>query len=124
MTGGQMAPTTLPGQKTETSPYGRETSREGHPIRVSEMISTLEGACYVERVSVDTVPNIMKAKKAIKKAFQNQLDGKGFSMIEVLSICPTNWGLTPKESMQWLRDNMIPYYPLGVKKDTTTEEVK
>ncbi|MCT8976443.1 thiamine pyrophosphate-dependent enzyme [Clostridium sp. CX1] len=123
MTGGQMAPTTLPGQKTETSPYGRDTSREGHPIRVSEMISTLDGACYVERVSVDTVPNIMKAKKAIKKAFQNQLDGKGFSMIEVLSICPTNWGLSPKESMQWLKDNMIPYYPLGIKKDKT-EEVK
>lgn len=124
MTGGQMAPTTLPGQVTETSPYGRDVKQEGHPIRVSEMISTLDGACYVERVSVDTVPNIIKAKKAIKKAFQNQLDGKGFSMIEVLSICPTNWGLNPLESMQWLRDNMIPYYKLGVKKDTTVEEVK
>jgi 2-oxoglutarate ferredoxin oxidoreductase subunit beta len=124
MTGGQMAPTTLPGQVTETSPYGRNVKQEGHPIRVSEMISTLDGACYVERVSVDTVPNIIKAKKAIKKAFQNQLDGKGFSMIEVLSICPTNWGLNPSESMQWLRDNMIPYYKLGVKKDTTVEEVK
>ena len=124
MTGGQMAPTTLPGQVTETSPYGRNVKQEGHPIRVSEMISTLDGACYVERVSVDTVPNIIKAKKAIKKAFQNQLDGKGFSMIEVLSICPTNWGLNPLESMQWLRDNMIPYYKLGVKKDTTVEEVK
>lgn len=123
MTGGQMAPTTLPGQVTETSPYGRDTKIAGHPIRVAEMISTLTGACYVERVSVDTVPNILKAKKAIKKAFQNQLEGKGFSMVEVLSICPTNWGLTPSESMQWLRDNMIPYYPLGVKKDTT-EEVK
>jgi 2-oxoglutarate ferredoxin oxidoreductase subunit beta len=123
MTGGQMAPTTLPGQVTETSPYGRNVKTEGHPIRVSEMISTLDGACYVERVSVDTVPNILKAKKAIKKAFQNQLDGKGFSMIEVLSICPTNWGLTPKESMQWLKDSMIPYYPLGIKKDIT-EEVK
>lgn len=121
MTGGQMAPTTLPGQVTETSPYGRDVKREGHPIRISEMISTLDGACYVERVSVDTVPNILKAKKAIKKAFQNQLDGKGFSMIEVLSICPTNWGLTPTESMQWLKDKMIPYYPLGIKKDTTEE---
>lgn len=124
MTGGQMAPTTLPGQVTETSPYGRNVKQEGHPIRVSEMISTLDGACYVERVSVDTVPNIIKAKKAIKKAFQNQLDGKGFSMIEVLSICPTNWGLNPSESMQWLKDNMIPYYKLGVKKDTTVEEGK
>lgn len=123
MTGGQMAPTTLPGQVTETSPYGRDVKQAGYPIRISEMISTLDGSCYVERVSVDTVPNILKAKKAIKKAFQNQLEGKGFSMIEVLSICPTNWGLNPSEAMQWLRDNMIPYYPLGVKKDTT-EEVK
>jgi 2-oxoglutarate/2-oxoacid ferredoxin oxidoreductase subunit beta len=123
MTGGQMAPTTLPGQVTETSPYGRDVKQAGYPIRISEMISTLDGACYVERVSVDTVPNILKAKKAIKKAFQNQLEGKGFSMIEVLSICPTNWGLNPSEAMQWLRDNMIPYYPLGVKKDIT-EEVK
>lgn len=123
MTGGQMAPTTLPGQVTETSPYGRDVKREGYPIRVSEMISTLTGACYVERVSVDTVPNIIKAKKAIKKAFQNQLEGKGFSLVEVLSICPTNWGLSPEESLKWLRENMIPYYPLGVCKDTT-EEVK
>lgn len=121
MTGGQMAPTTLPGQVTETSPYGRDVKTQGHPIRVSEMIATLDGSCYVERVSVDTVPNINKAKKAIKKAFQAQLDGKGYSMIEVLSICPTNWGLSPTESMDWLRDNMIPYYPLGVVKDTTKE---
>lgn len=121
MTGGQMAPTTLPGQVTETSPYGRDVKVQGHPIRVSEMISTLDGVCYVERVSVDTVPNINKAKKAIKKAFQNQLEGKGFSMIEVLSICPTNWGLSVTESMDWLRENMIPFYPLGVKKDTTEE---
>ncbi len=123
MTGGQMAPTTLPGQVTETTPYGRDTSYAGFPIRVAEMISTLTGACYVERVAVNTVPNILKAKKAIKKAFQNQIDKKGFSLVEVLSICPTNWGLTPQESMEWLKDNMIPYYPLGVKKDTT-EEVK
>lgn len=121
MTGGQMAPTTLPGQVTETTPYGRDVKYSGYPVRVSEMISTLDGACYVERVSVDTVPNIIKAKKAIKKAFQCQLDGKGFSMVEVLSICPTNWGLSPKEALKWLRDNMIPYYPLGVKKDKTGE---
>jgi 2-oxoglutarate ferredoxin oxidoreductase subunit beta len=124
MTGGQMAPTTLPGQKTETSPYGRNVETEGYPIRVSEMLSTLDGAYYVERVSVDTVPNVIKAKKAIKKAFENQLAGKGFSLVEVLSICPTNWGLSPLESMQWLKDNMIPYYPLGVKKDKSAEEVK
>lgn len=123
MTGGQMAPTTLPGQVTETSPYGRDVKTAGHPIRVSEMIATLDGACYVERVSADSVPNIMKTKKAIKKAFQNAIDGKGFSMVEVLSICPTNWGLSPSESMKWLRDNMMPFYTLGVKKDTT-EEVK
>lgn len=121
MTGGQMAPTTLPGQVTETSPYGRDVKSAGFPIKVSEMLSTLEGACYVERVSVDTVPNIIKAKKAIKKAFQNQIEGRGFSIIEVLSICPTNWGLSPQEAMQWLRNNMIPYYSLGVKKDTTGE---
>ncbi|HSN58494.1 MAG TPA: thiamine pyrophosphate-dependent enzyme [Clostridiaceae bacterium] len=123
MTGGQMAPTTLPGQKTETSPYGRNVETEGYPIRVSEMLATLDGAYYVERVSVDSVPNVIKAKKAIKKAFENQLAGKGFSIVEVLSICPTNWGLSPIESMQWLKDNMIPYYPLGLKKDKSTEEV-
>jgi 2-oxoglutarate/2-oxoacid ferredoxin oxidoreductase subunit beta len=122
MTGGQMAPTTLPGQITETTPYGRDVKQAGHPIRVSEMIATLDGACYVERVSVDSVPNIIKAKKAIKKAFKAQLDGKGYSMIEVLSICPTNWGLSPQESMEWLRENMMPYYPLGIKKDNTMEE--
>jgi len=123
MTGGQMAPTTLPGQITETTPYGRDVKLAGYPIRVSELISTLTGACYVERVSVDTIPNLLKAKKAIKRAFENQIAGKGFSMIEVLSICPTNWGLSPRESMKWLRDNMMTYYPLGVKKNTT-EEVK
>ena len=121
MTGGQMAPTTLAGQVTETTPYGRDVKVQGHPIRVSEMIATLAGACYVERVAVDNVPNVNKTKKAIKKAFQNAIDGKGFSMVEVLSICPTNWGLSPNESMGWLRDNMIPFYTLGVKKDTTEE---
>ncbi|MGY0373466.1 thiamine pyrophosphate-dependent enzyme [Clostridium sp. JNZ J1-5] len=121
MTGGQMAPTTLPGQVTETSPYGRDVKTAGHPIRVAEMLATLTGACYVERVSVDSVPNIIKAKKAIKKAFENQIQGKGFSLVEVLSICPTNWGLSPKESLEWLSNNMIPYYPLGVKKDSTKE---
>jgi 2-oxoglutarate/2-oxoacid ferredoxin oxidoreductase subunit beta len=121
MTGGQMAPTTLPGQVTETSPYGRDVKTAGHPIRVAEMIGTLDGACYVERVSVDNVPNVIKAKKAIKKAFENAIAGRGFSMVEVLSICPTNWGMSPIESMNWLRENMIPYYSLGVKKDSTAE---
>jgi 2-oxoglutarate ferredoxin oxidoreductase subunit beta len=119
MTGGQMAPTTLPGQVTETSPYGRNVKTEGHPIRVSEMLATLDGATYIERVSVDSVPNVIKAKKAIKKAFENQMAGNGFSMVEVLSICPTNWGLNTEESFKWLKDNMIPYYPLGIKKDVT-----
>lgn len=124
MTGGQMAPTTLPGQITETSPYGRDVKLAGYPIRVSEMIATLEGAAYVERVSVDTVPNIMKAKKAIKKAFELQIAGAGFTMVEVLSICPTNWGLSARESIKWLQENMIPYYPIGLKKDKTEGEVK
>jgi 2-oxoglutarate ferredoxin oxidoreductase subunit beta len=124
MTGGQMAPTTLPGQVTETSPYGRDVNLAGYPIRVSEMLSTLEGAYYIERVSVDSVPNVIKAKKAIKKAFEYQLAGKGFSLVEVLSICPTNWGLNPQESFKWLRENMIPFYTLGVKKDNGAESEK
>ena len=122
MTGGQMAPTTLPNQVTQTTPYGRDTSIAGFPIRVSEMLATLDGAAYIERVSVDCVKNVNAAKKAIKKAFQTQLDGKGFSLIEVVSSCPTNWGLSPNDALQWLRDNMLPYYPLGVYKDTTGDK--
>ena len=121
MTGGQMAPTTLPGQVTQTSPYGRDPKTQGYPVRMSEMLAQTEGATYIERVSVDCVKNINAAKKAIKKAFQTQLDGKGFSMIEVLSTCPTNWGKSPVEALDWLRENMIPYYPLGVYKDKTVE---
>ena len=121
MTGGQMAPTTLPGQVTETSPYGRDPNVAGFPIRVSEMISTLDGACYVERVAVDSVKNVLKAKQAIRQAFQYQMAGKGFSFVEVLSTCPTNWGLSPAESLAWLRENMMPYYPLGVKKNSAGE---
>ena len=117
MTGGQMAPTSLPGQVTQTTPYGRDTSVAGYPVRVCEMLSTLDGVAYAERVSVDSVPNIRKARAAIKKAFENQINKKGFSIVEVLSSCPTNWGMTPAEALNWLRDNMIPYYPLGVYKD-------
>lgn len=124
MTGGQMAPTTLPGQVTETCPAGRDVKVQGNPMRVSEMLATLNGPAYIERVSVDSVPNVIKAKKAIKKAFENAIAGKGFNMVEVLSICPTNWGLNTQESIQWLRDNMIPFYPLGVKKDIDAQEVK
>ncbi len=121
MTGGQMAPTTLPGQVTQTSPYGRDTKTQGHPIRVSEMLATTSGAAYIERVTIDTVPHIRQAKKAIKKAFETQLAGKGFSLVEVVSTCPTNWGLSPVEAMDWLRENMLPYYPLGVYCDRTAE---
>ncbi|NLI61517.1 MAG: 2-oxoglutarate oxidoreductase [Clostridiales bacterium] len=117
MTGGQMAPTSLVGQVTTTSPYGRSADTEGHPIRVSEMLATLEGVAYIERVSVHDIKNINRAKKAIKKAFEIQLEGKGFALVEVLSTCPTNWGMTPIEALRWLETNMIPYYPLGVKKE-------
>lgn len=117
MTGGQMAPTTIAGQKTQTSPYGRDTVRSGFPIRVCEMLATLEGVTFAQRVSVHSLPNIHKAKKSIKKAFENQIAKRGFSIVEVLSTCPTNWGLTPVESLEWVAENMIPYYPLGVFKD-------
>ena len=122
MTGGQMAPTTLPGQVTQTTPYGRDVTKAGFPVRVCEMLSTLSGVAYAERVSVDSVPNIRKAKAAIKKAFETQIAGKGFSIVEVLSSCPTNWGLTPLEALEWLRKNMMPYYPLGVYQDRTGNE--
>ena len=121
MTGGQMAPTTLPGQVTQTTPYGRDPKVAGWPVHVCEMLATLDGPAYLERVTVCDIPNIRKAKAAIKKAFQVQLAGKGFSMVEVVSTCPTNWGLTPVEALDWLKDNMLPYYPLGVYKDKTGE---
>ena len=124
MTGGQMAPTSLPNQITQTTPYGRDVKIAGYPVRVCEMLSTLGGTAYAERVSVDCVKNINKAKKAIKKAFETQIAGKGFSIVEVISACPTNWGLSPVEALDWLRENMLPYYPLGVYKDTTEEEAK
>ena len=114
MTGGQMAPTTLPGQVTQTSPYGRNTDTQGFPLRISEMLSTFDGPAYIERVSMDCVKHINQAKRAIKKAFTCQIEKKGFSLIEVVSTCPTNWGLAPQEAMKWLQDNMLPYYPLGV----------
>ena len=122
MTGGQMAPTTLPGQVTQTTPYGRDVTTAGFPVRVCEMLATLSGVAYAERVSVDTVPNIRKAKAAIKKAFETQIAKKGCSIVEVLSTCPTNWGLTPEEALEWLRNNMMPYYPLGVYQDRTGNE--
>ena len=121
MTGGQMAPTSLPGQVTQTSPYGRDTAHCGFPVKVSEMLSQLEGPQYIERVAVTSVAGIRKAKKAILKAFQNQVEGKGFSLVEVISTCPTNWGMTPTKAMQWANENMLPYYPLGVYRDRDAE---
>ncbi|MCQ2418343.1 MAG: thiamine pyrophosphate-dependent enzyme [Clostridia bacterium] len=117
MTGGQMAPTSLVGQVTQTSPYGRDPKLCGYPVKICEMLAELEGPEYLERVTVNSVPNVRKAKKAIKKAFQNQLDGKGFSLVEVISACPTNWGMTPQKALEWIDSDMIPYYPLGVYKD-------
>ena len=124
MTGGQMAPTSLPGQVTQTSPYGRDVQACGFPVRVCEMLSTLDGPEYLERVTVNSVKAVKNAKKAIKKAFQNQIDKKGFSLVEVLSTCPTNWGLTPKGALKWVDEKMIPYYPLGVYKDRSNKESK
>ena len=113
MTGGQMAPTSMPGQKTTSSQNGRDVETQGYPIRVSEMFSKLDGASYIVRRSLHDPKNIRMAKKAIRMAFETQVRGLGFSMVELLSICPTNWGMTPKTSIQWLEDKMIPYYPLG-----------
>ncbi len=121
MTGGQMAPTSLPGQITQTSPYGRDVNHCGLPVKVSELLSNVDGAGYIERVAVNNVKNVRNAKKAIKKAFQNQLDNKGFSLVEVISTCPTNWGMSPVKALEWVEENMIPYYPLGVYKDRDAE---
>ncbi len=121
MTGGQMAPTSLPNQITQTSPYGRDVSSAGYPVRICELLSTLDGPAYLERVCVDTPAHVRKAKKAIKKGFQYQIDGVGYSLIEVVSTCPTNWGMTPQDSFEWMRENMLPYYPLGVYRDVLAE---
>ena len=122
MTGGQMAPTSLPGQVTQTSPYGRDVNTVGYPIRVCEMLSQLEGPAYIERVAVNNVKNVKSAGRAIKKAFENQINNKGFSLIEVISACPTNWGKTPQKALEWIDEAMIPYYPVGVYKDKFKEE--
>jgi 2-oxoglutarate ferredoxin oxidoreductase subunit beta len=120
MTGGQMAPTTLLGQVATTCPYGRKVETEGYPIKMAELLSANDGSAYISRVAVNSPANVVKAKKAIKKAFETQAKGLGFSMVEILSTCPTNWGLNPVDAMKWMEDNMIPYYPLGefkVKED-------
>ncbi|MEE8328655.1 MAG: thiamine pyrophosphate-dependent enzyme [Thermodesulfovibrionia bacterium] len=121
MTGGQMAPTTLLGQKTTTTVNGRTENSEGHPIKISEMLSTLDGVSFICRTSLDTPPNVIATKKAIKKAFQYQIDGKGFSLVEVLSPCPTDWGMSPEESLSWMKKDMIPVFPIGVIKDKFKE---
>jgi 2-oxoglutarate ferredoxin oxidoreductase subunit beta len=112
MTGGQMAPTTLPGQKTTSSPYGRDVEQTGFPIRVAELLSTLDGSGYIARRSLHDPKNIRLAKKAIRRAFETQVRGFGFSMVELLSTCPTNWGLSPVEALSWLEEHMLPAYPL------------
>jgi 2-oxoglutarate ferredoxin oxidoreductase subunit beta len=122
MTGGQMAPTTLKGMKTTTTPYGRDHVIEGHPIRMSEMLAPLDGVAYVERVAINSPVNIRKTKKAIAKAFQMQLEGRGFSMVEILSPCPTNWKMTPVQSWKWVEEEMTQIFPLGVYKDVTEQK--
>jgi len=117
MTGGQMAPTTLLGQKATTAPLGRQKEVQGSPMRVAEMLSTMDGLVYAERVCVTDIPNLMKAKKAIRKAFEKQLAGEGFTFVEVLATCPTNWGMSPLEANRWLMEEMAAYYPLGVIKE-------
>ena len=122
MTGGQMAPTSLPGQITQTSPLGRNEALCGLPIKVCEMLAQLDGPEYIARVSANSVKNVISAKKAIEKAFRNQVEGRGFSLVEVLSACPTNWGMSPKDALRWIDSAMIPYYPLGVYKDRSAKE--
>jgi 2-oxoglutarate ferredoxin oxidoreductase subunit beta len=113
MTGGQMAPTSLPGMRTTTSPSGRDVEQMGYPIRASEMLATLDGASFVARRSLHDMKNIRMAKKAIRMAFETQARGLGFSLVELLSICPTNWGMTPLDSVRWLEEHMLPFYPLA-----------
>ncbi len=117
MTGGQMAPTSLIGQKTTTSQEGRNVIQHGNPMRVSEIFAQIEGAAYVERTSMHDIANIRKTKKAIKKAFTYQMENKGFTLIEVISTCPVNWGMKPREALDWSKEHMLPIFPLGVFKD-------
>ena len=122
MTGGQMAPTTMIGQKATTCQSGRTAALNGYPIHVSEMLSQLQGPCYIERVACYDVQHIKQAQKAIDKAFQNQVEGRGFSMVEILATCPTNWGMSPQDALKFVENEMCKVYPLGVYKDTTKEE--
>ena len=121
MTGGQMAPTTLLGQKTVTCPYGREVALHGYPLKIADVAAILPGTCYVTRQTVDTVPAIRKAKNAIRKAFEYSMQGKGSNLVEVVSTCNSGWKMSPEKSFQWMRENMVPFYPLGDLKDTGKE---
>jgi 2-oxoglutarate ferredoxin oxidoreductase subunit beta len=122
MTGGQMAPTTLLGQQTTTSPYGRNFNTDGYPIRMAEMLATLEGTTYVARMSLDKPANILKARKSVFKAFEMQVNKIGFSFVELLSTCPTNWGMDSREAIKRVQDELIPYFPLGVFKEKDTAD--
>ena len=122
MTGGQMAPTSLPGQITQTTPYGRDVKTVGYPVKVAELLSSLDGPEFIARVAVNSVKNVKNAKTVIRKAFENQVNNKGFSLVEVISACPTNWGMTPSKALKWVEDNMIPYYPLGIYKDRSAQK--
>ncbi len=121
MTGGQMAPTTLLGQKTSTTPKGRDAKQAGYPLRVSEMLATIDGASFIARCSVDSARNLLKARALVEKAFRYQIEDKGFSLVEMLSPCPTDWGLSPEDSIEWIRSDMLSLYPLGVLKDRFAE---
>ena len=119
-----MAPTSLIGQVTQTSPYGRDPKTQGMPIRICELLSSLDAPVYLERVAVNSVAHVRQAKKAIFKAFKNQVEGRGFSLVEVLSTCPTNWGLSPEAACKWVEEKMVPVYPLGNFRDKPVEEVQ
>jgi 2-oxoglutarate/2-oxoacid ferredoxin oxidoreductase subunit beta len=123
MTGGQMAPTTLLGQRTTSTPLGRDASLAGNPVHVSEMLATQAGSAYIARTSVHNPANVAKAKKAIKTAFQTQIDGSGFALVEILSSCPTNWRMTPVESLVWIEQHMVPVFPLGVFRQIASAQV-
>jgi len=122
MTGGQMAPTTLPDQKTTTTPFGRKVKTEGYPLRVSELLATIEGVSYIARTTLDSYKHLMSTKKAIEKAFSYQMEEKGFSLIEILSPCPVDWKLTPKDALTWIQKEMTSVYPLGTFKDKFKEK--
>jgi 2-oxoglutarate ferredoxin oxidoreductase subunit beta len=119
MTGGQMAPTTIKGQRTTTTRRGRDIEMTGHPLHVSELLATIDGAAFIQRVSIDSYRNLTTAKKAIEKAFTCQIEGRGFSFVEILSPCPTDWGMTPKEAAEWVDKSLSAEYPLGIIRDRT-----